>query len=635
MRYDVPRLEPLILTARDRVWPVPPAAASQGVATGALVGDDTALWAGFAGARSAAEFCENWLALQCRDIPGASAGLLLLREDGGRFTPAAVWPDRGRDMSHLVETAQGALVSRVGAVVPKPGGPQVAYPIEAGGRLHGVVIVEVQGQNAEGLKTVLRRLHWGVGWLETLFRRRESERDQAQIARTALALDLLATAAEHPDQTEAGFALTTGIASRLGCSRVSMGVIRGRRIRMLAMSHQASFQKRAQIVDAIENAMEEAFDQDAAVAHPPAPGTARRIALAQADLARHAGALAVASVPLASAGRPVGVLTLEREAGPGFTDDELAQVTAVAVALGPLVEARGRAQRLVAGSLVDGSLAGVRALVGPRRPGLKLLAVAVAGAAVWLALATGEFRVSARAVIEGTVERAAVAPFAGFIASAPVRAGDIVAEGQVLASLDDRELALEAARWRAERDQQALKYQEAIGKQDRTQARVLAAQQRQAEAQLALVEDKIARAVIRAPFRGLVVTGDLSQVLGSPVETGKVLFEIAPLEGFRAVLQVEERDLTFMQPGETGTIRLVGRVSDPVAARVTKITPVASTEDGANTFRVETELTGAPDWVRPGMEGVAKIGIGTAPLVWVWTRSLVDWGRLALWKWLP
>jgi hypothetical protein len=35
------------------------------------------------------------------------------------------------------------------------------------------------------------------------------------------------------------------------------------------------------------------------------------------------------------------------------------------------------------------------------------------------------------------------------------------------------------------------------------------------------------------------------------------------------------------------------------------------------------------------MEGVGKIEIDRRRLVWIWTHSIVDWLRLALWRWLP
>jgi RND family efflux transporter MFP subunit len=268
-------------------------------------------------------------------------------------------------------------------------------------------------------------------------------------------------------------------------------------------------------------------------------------------------------------------------------------------------------------------------------PGTQARARHGVGAAAWLALATGEFRVTARAAIEGSVQRAAVAPFEGFVATAPVRAGDLVEEGQVLATLDDRELALEAARWRAEREQQALRYQEALGKQDRAQARILLAQLRQTEAQLSLVEGKLARATIRAPYRGIVVSGDLTQQLGAPVETGKVLFEVAPLEGYRVVLRVDERDMRYVAEGQDGRLVLTGLSGQSFPVEVSKVTPVAQVQDGRNVFRVEAAVADPDARLRPGMEGVAKLSVEERSLVWIWTRSLIDWVRMSLWTWLP
>jgi RND family efflux transporter MFP subunit len=340
-------------------------------------------------------------------------------------------------------------------------------------------------------------------------------------------------------------------------------------------------------------------------------------------------------VPLTSGARTIGVLTFEREGDKAFDASTLRMLEAVGHALGPVVAAKAEQERLVTGRIVTATGDALRAVFGPRRPALKLALVAAIAAVGWLAVATGEFRVAARAAIEGSVQRAAVAPFEGFVASAPARAGDVVEEGQVLATLDDRELALEAARWRAEREQQLLRYQEALGKQDRAQARMLAAQVRQTEAQLALVEGKLERARIRAPFRGIVVSGDLSQQLGAPVETGKVLFEIAPLEGYRVVLRVDERDLRYVAEGQGGQLVLTGLTAESFPVRVTKVTPVANAQDGRNVFRVEATVTDPAARLRPGLEGVAKLAVEERSLVWIWTRSLVDWVRMSLWTWLP
>lgn len=597
--------------------------------------EEAALWAAFAGAKQASEFCQAWLAIQCRAVPEALAGLLLLQEGRGRFTPAAIWPDRARDVTHLARTAQQALAERKGVVAPgREGASEVAYPLEVDGQVQGAVVLELRAGGA-ALQGALRQLHWGAGWLETLFRRRQAGLDAEQLRRTGIALDLVALTGEQERLRASATAIATDLAARLNCRRVALGLARRRGARLVAVSHTAWFEAKTEAVAALEAAMEEVLDQDAPLVLPALPETERRITLALAELGRLSGASSLAAVPLTSGARTVGVLLFEREGGEPFDAAALRLLEAIGHALGPVIAAKAEGEKLLAGRLVTMAGDALRAVFGPRRPVLKLALAAAVALAGWLAFATGEFRVAARAAIEGSVQRAAVAPFEGFIATAPARAGDVVEEGQVLASLDEREMRLEAARWRAEREQQLLRYQEALGRQDRAQARMLAAQVQQTEAQLALVEGKLARAQIRAPFRGIVVSGDLSQQLGAPVETGKVLFEIAPLEAYRVVLRVEERDLRYVREGQGGRLVLTGLAAESFPVRVAKVTPVANAQDGRNLFRVEAELEEGAARLRPGMEGVAKLAVEDRPLVWIWTRSLVDWVRMSLWTWWP
>ncbi len=597
--------------------------------------EEAALWAGFAGAKQASEFCAAWLAIQCRAVPEAVAGLLLLQEGRGRFTPAAIWPDRARDVTHLAKTAQQALADRKGIVTAgRDGCSEVAYPLEVDGQAQGAVVLELRATGA-ALQSALRQVHWGAGWLETLFRRRQAGLDAEQLRRTGIALDLVALAGEEKRLRASATAIATDLATRLNCRRVALGLARRRGAQLFAVSHTAWFDEKAETVAALEAAMEEVLDQDAPVVLPALPETARRIALAAGELAKLSGATSLAAVPLTSGARTIGVLVFEREGIEAFDAAALRLLEAIGHALGPVIAAKAEGEKLVAGRAVTLAGDALRAVFGPRRPALKLALAAAIGLVGWLAIATGEFRVAARAAIEGSVQRAAVAPFEGFVATAPARAGDVVEEGQVLATLDERELRLEAARWRAEREQQALRYQEALGRQDRAQARMQEAQLRQTEAQLALVEGRLARAQVRAPFRGVVVSGDLSQQLGAPVETGKVLFEIAPLDGYRVVLRVEERDLRFVREGQGGELVLTGLTGERFPLSVTKVTPVANAQDGRNLFRVEAAVEDAGARLRPGMEGVAKLAVEERGLVWIWTRSLVDWVRMSLWTWWP
>lgn len=163
---------------------------------------------------------------------------------------------------------------------------------------------------------------------------------------------------------------------------------------------------------------------------------------------------------------------------------------------------------------------------------------------------------------------------------------------------------------------------------------VAAAQQDQAQAQLALVEERLARATLTAPFDGIVVVGDLSQLLGSPVELGKVLFEVAPLDAYRVVLNVDERDIAELGLGQRGELALAGMPYERLPFTVRQITPISTPQDGRNFFRVEAQLERATVRLRPGMEGIGKVEVGERKLIWIWTHTLVEWLRLASWRWL-
>jgi multidrug efflux pump subunit AcrA (membrane-fusion protein) len=266
---------------------------------------------------------------------------------------------------------------------------------------------------------------------------------------------------------------------------------------------------------------------------------------------------------------------------------------------------------------------------------LKLVVAATAAAALFLAFVTGSYRVAADAAVEGEVLRAISAPIAGFVKEAPRRAGDTVKQGEVIGRFDDRELKLERVRLTSQQGQYAKQYREAMANHNRPQAAMSIAQMEQAEAQLALLDEQLARVEMVAPFDGVIVSGDLSQRLGAPVERGQVLFEVAPLGNFRIALHVDEHDFAEVLLGQHGELAVASMPHQRFAFTVTKITAVNNAKDGRNRFRVEARLDAPPERLRPGMEGVGKIEVDDRRLVWIWTHGLVDRIRLWLWSSLP
>jgi len=160
------------------------------------------------------------------------------------------------------------------------------------------------------------------------------------------------------------------------------------------------------------------------------------------------------------------------------------------------------------------------------------------------------------------------------------------------------------------------------------------AQIQQAQAQMALLAEQMGRARIKAPFAGVIVSGDLSQSLGGAVKRGEVLFEIAPLSRYRVVLEVDEAEIVHLKIGQKGEMLLTALPGEVIPLTVLQITPVTNSRDGRTYFRVEALLDRGRDELRPGMEGIAKIGTGPRLLIWIWTHRLLDWLRLAIWPWI-
>lgn len=605
---------------------------------------ESAAWERFTAPGDAQDLYAGWLVLTAARIEHARSAILLTRElDSQTFTVAAAWPDARRDLQYLGAVAQQVLERREG-IVAAPGGEQppgadgaahVGYPLDLSGQLQGAVVFDIGPGAVAGLQDALRQIHWGSAWLIDHFRQQQLQRREAELARTALLNEVMATAMQHARLQPSALAVANELASRLGCDRVSVGLEAAGQVTPLVMSNTASFDQRSDLVRWVGEAMDEVLDLGVPVAFP-APADDELGALAHAESARQLTVAAMLSVPVRHEAQTVGVLSFERNDGPAFDAGERELATALGVMLGPLWALQRANERGPVGRLRDAARDGLREVAGPNHPGLKLGVVVLALLIAFIGFWQTEHRISARTAVEGSTQLAAVAPFDGFLAEALVRAGESVKKGQALARLDERDLRLEQSRWSAEREQLQRRHQVAQAQADRATMGVLAAQMNQAEAQLSLVEQRLARATVVAPYDGVVVSGDLSQQIGSPVETGRLLFEVAPLQGYRVMLEVDDRDIARLATGQRGELVLSGMPDSRLSIAVTRITPVATQRDGQNLFAVEAAIEGgAPPGLRPGMEGIGKVVVGERSLLWIWTHGFFDWLRLALWNWAP
>lgn len=241
------------------------------------------------------------------------------------------------------------------------------------------------------------------------------------------------------------------------------------------------------------------------------------------------------------------------------------------------------------------------------------------------------YRISARCVIEPMQRRFVVAPHQGLIEASLVQPGDVVRAGQTLARMDGREVRWELAGLEADRRQAQQQHDSSLARGELGKSELARLEVEQLDAKLALLRRREGLLELKAPLDGVVLSGHLEKLSSAPVETGQVLFEIAPLDQLRVEVAVPAADYRHVAVGEPAELRFDGRLSEPVSGTLARIRPRSEIRDSADVFVAEVELPNPNGSLRPGQRGHAVVSGPRHPLAWNLFHKAFDRVR----TWLP
>ena len=504
----------------------------------------------------------------------------------------------------------------------------VAAPLIINKQLVGVVCFEFKHNNQSQSQDYLAQVESSIVWLSSL-----SQLLTGSSSKEAeLALKITAVALSQSQSAEAAMAVASELACGLQCERVSIGFVEKNDVLLHTISNNTNHETRQNIVKCIEAAMLEAIDQRETLVFPPDSNSYYYTQEHETLVKQHSGEY-ICTVPLMVNEDVIGAVMYERQGEAGAFNKKTKELCEQLAALfAPILYYRRLNDRPITEKLKDSTHGLFSNMFGSDYLGSKLIATLVLGIFIFAFFMPWNYRISASAILEGAVERVITSPEGGFIKDASARPGDIVETGTTLATLDDRDLLLEKLKWTGKQKQVSKEYREALAIHNLSQIGILRAQLSQAEAQLEILELKLNRTVISSPISAVIVSGDYTRALGSPVERGQVLYKVSPLDDYRVVLHVDESDISEITVGMVGELTLSAAAEETFEMKVVKITPVSTAENGINYFQVEAALSSIPDFLRPGMQGVGKIEVGERRMLWVWTHKMFDWIRLKLWS---
>lgn len=574
-------------------------------------------------------FFTSWMGLLVEGLEHALEAVFVLGPaDRGPFLPVATWPHKTPCSTPLQQLCEQVLEMR--RPLTRRGATQalVAIPVFRAGNLIGSLAVGF-GRSDIGERD-RAWLYWGMGWLLAHPATKPTGDTENLNERLIALVDLLMAALADASAKEAYQSVLTQASVTLSCDRVTLGLTRSKRVRLAALSQSAEVARRIDLTLALEAAMNEAVDQASTISFPVAEGVLDTVEAHRALASVHGNPLIV-TVPFFAGEDRSGALVFEWAEAVDAETIGLAE--GMASIVGRVLLDKAQADQSMIGFVGRRFARGLRRMFGPRYLGRKLIALIVLVAVTASYLSYGEFRIAADARLEGAVHRTLAAPLDGFVSESFYRAGHTVAQGTVIARLDDRDLRLELTRWLSQRAQHEREMGLAQARRDSAQAQIAEAQMLQAAAQLTITQAQLERTTITAPFDGLITEGDLSQDLGRAVSKGDRLFELAPVGAYRLILDILERDLAFIQEGQHGSVVFKAFSEQRFDITIELITPVTEARDGQNVFRVEARLDDQVSTMRPGLEGLGRISVGEARWVWIWTRNMQDWLRLQIWKW--
>ena len=592
------------------------------------------------------QFLANLLAVQCYIAAAENGTILRLAPDGSTEvlavhppvppgTTAPSW------LGRTVEAAPGVLSAGSTAIKPLHdredlyGQPArrhlVMIPLRSSSGFTGLASFVVDTGDASVLRASRERLELTVSLLSLYELRLSLQRRQVDLRRLRSAMETLSAVNEHDRFAGGAMTFCNELASRYQSDRVSLGFLKGRYVHLRAMSHTEKFSRKMKLVQDIEATQEECLDQDVEIIHP-AGQDATFVNRFTKELSTRHGPTAVVSLPLRRESKPCAVVTLERPAEKPFAAEEVESLRLTCELCTARVVNLYEHDRWIGAHAAAGMRKGLAALIGPKHTWIKALGLLGVLVVVFLLFAKGPYRAEAPFALEATRQQVLSAPFDGYLKSVSVRPGDSVEGGRtVLATLETAELRLQLASAQAEQLGYAKQAAAALRDRKTAEAQIAQAQADKAAAQARLLEYEIRQASIVSPVGGSVITGDLERRIGAAVKTGEVLFEVAPLESLRAEISVPEEDIADVRESMEGELATASYPERRIAFTVERINPAAEVVNQRNVFKVRAQLHERPSWLRPGMEGVAKISIAQRHYAWVWTRKLINWVRMKLW----
>jgi len=423
--------------------------------------------------------------------------------------------------------------------------------------------------------------------------------------------------------------LCNEISNKLNFDNVYFGWVEKGYVKLHAMSHSDKFNRKMQYSRALENAMEEAQEQNHEVQFP---SNGIQIKRNHIEVARQTNSQSLLSLPLRSKGEVVAVILVQRNAL-DITEDDIVRLRILCDQVTERLVLQKYQSKNFCVRAIENGRQKLNNVLGIEHSLTKLTIALITVFFMYISFATMPYRIEAPFVLKTDNVHFITAPFDAYVQSSNVKPGDNVLTNQPLVQLNVEDLLLQESNLQVDLNKASREAEKYRATQSLADMKIANTRKQQVEIHINQLAIKLKKSTIKAKQQGLVIEGNLSRMLGAPVKKGDVLLKISPLDQLYVELDLEEIFIHEMRKGLKGQIIFQSQPNLKYPIILTQIYPTAVAKNGKNIFTLKADLTHeAQQWWNPGMSGIAKIELGPRNILWILTHRTIDTLRMFVWR---
>jgi len=338
------------------------------------------------------------------------------------------------------------------------------------------------------------------------------------------------------------------------------------------------------------------------------------------------------AIPLVDEEGTLGVASMESEAPNFMTESGLEVVEILSNQLTVAIRNAELYQQIPLKKVIQPIVEKKRAIFKMPRRKMTTIAVLVGFILAFSVLWKGELKVSCPVEIWPQLTYTVTAEVEGIIQQVLVREGQLVKQGQLLATLYDEDIhsrlnQVQVQLRTSQGNARSLFAANRINEYqiERNQINIL-------EAEFSLLKTLQEKTQMVSPVYGTILTPRLEERIGEFLEKGDALCQVANLKQLRAEIQFPGKDIDFAEKDQKIKLLVSAYPEKTFWGKVQKVSSRAEINEEEKSFLVLGNVDNVDGMLRPGMTGQAKVYCGKRSLAYVLFRKPARLFRELVWR---